>query len=319
MASSIVLTTLSQVMQVFPEPALEIFEIEDSKIQGYILHESDIVRGLVNYDYAISQQNDIEMSFQSYGVDATGFIDFVWNPNADGHPDLRIEMFEGADYVFDWNTRTMLLTPSFCLKVVTLWNELTLPTTPVTNIIQIGKPIEFLVLGGTFDSQRKTGMPYDTNRFNDYAQQLFLNESAVDPFIQRLCALFVVLDIIKYWIKPLYQIDEDTDIVGVTFKDKDSLPGWDHMQKRLENAISEMLDAIGKWGIKNGRVGDGNGSSAEDPSLLRVTKVGTSVRGSSIVSERHGISPFMGWDSPFVFDRPITSAVGDVMFSGGGW
>ncbi|RLC26864.1 MAG: hypothetical protein DRH37_11390, partial [Deltaproteobacteria bacterium] len=242
MSSPVVLTTLSQVMQVFPEPALETFEIEDAKIQGYILHESDIVRGLVNYNYMVAQHNDVEMSFQSYGVEATGFIDFVWNPDSDGHPDMRIDMYEGADYVFHWNTRVMMLTPAFCLRITNLWNELTLPATPALNIVDIGKPVEFTVLGGAFDGERKTGMFYDSGRFNDIAQQLFLNDSAVDPFIQRLCALFVVLDIIKFWIKPLFEIDENTNIVGVIFTDKDTLPGWDHMQKRLENAIKEMLD-----------------------------------------------------------------------------
>ena len=59
---AVVLTSLSQVMQVFPEPALETFEIPTEKIQGYILHESDIVRGLINYHYYLAQQNDIEMS-----------------------------------------------------------------------------------------------------------------------------------------------------------------------------------------------------------------------------------------------------------------
>jgi hypothetical protein len=197
----VVLTSLAQVMQVFPEPALETFEIEDSKIQGYILHESDIVRGLVNYNYLVAQQNDIEMSFQSYGVDATGFIDFVWNPDAVGHPDLVIQMYEGPDYWFDWNTRTMLLTPAFMMKVVTLWNTLTVPATPALKITDISVPVEFTVIGGTLDGQRKRSYFYDTGRFNDVTQQLFLNDSAVDPFIQRLTALLVVLDIIKYWIK----------------------------------------------------------------------------------------------------------------------
>lgn len=313
-SETVVLTSLSQVMQVFPEPALETFEIENSKIQGYILHESDIIRGLVNYDYLVAQQNYVEMSFQSYGTDPTGFVDFVWNPDAVGHADLRLDMFEGLDYTFNWNTRTLSFTSSFIVKVLDMWNTLVMPTTPVLRITDIVVPVEFTIIGGTLDGQRKRGYAYDTGNFNDVLQQLILNNSAVDPFIQRLCALLVVLDIIKFWIKPLYQTDTDTNIVGVVFKDKDALPGWDHMQKRLEMAIADMMGAIAKWGIKDGRVGNGEGNNPEDPSLLRSLYVATAVRGSATSSPTYG-SPFMGWDDPFLFERPDSgSSLGDSIF-----
>lgn len=143
---SVVLTSLSQVMQVFPEPALETFEIPNEKIQGYILHESDIVRGLINYHYYLAQQNDVAMSFQTYGTDAMGLIDFVWNPDSVGHADLRIPMYEGVDYWLDWTTRIMSLTPAFMLKTVNAWNALTMPSTPALKITDILVPIEFTVM-----------------------------------------------------------------------------------------------------------------------------------------------------------------------------
>jgi len=329
MPEQVVLTSISQVMQVFPEPALEEFEIEDSKIQGYILHESDIVRGIVNYDYRVAQHNDIEMSLITY-ADAISFVDFVWNPDGDGVTQPRIVMNEGPDYALDLVSKQVYVQPQFSYRALALWNDTLgysidpFDTRRVLTLAQTNVPVEFTVMGGVFNGQRRRAYPYDTGVFNDAAQQLFLNNSAVDPFIQRLCALFVVLDIIKFWIKPLYQTDNSSNIVGTQFSDKDSLPGWDHMQKRLENAIKEMLDAIKKWGIKNGRVGNGRGSNPEDPSLLRSQYIATAVRGSSTTSPTE-YSPFMGWDDPFLFERPDrTSALGDTMFGytgrvGGDW
>jgi hypothetical protein len=181
-------------------------------------------------------------------------------------------------------------------------------------VVQIGMPVEFTVVGGVLNGQRRQAFFYDTGVFNDAAQQLFLNNGAVDPFIQRLCALLVVLDIIKFWIKPLFMIDESSNIVGTAFSDKDSLPGWDHMQKRLEAAIQQMWDTINKWGVKNGRVGNGKGSNPEKPELMRSLYVATSVRGASTSSPTE-FSPFMGWDDPFLFERPDrTSSLGDTMF-----
>lgn len=317
-----VLTSISQVMQVFPEPALEDFEITEEKIQGYILHESDILVGIVNYAYSSAVHNYIEMSLQSFGIDSTGYIDFVWNPDGAVSGEPVVPLAEGPDFQFVWETRTLTLTAIGEAKIVAAWNAVfTAPTTTIGTVMEKVRPVEFTVLGGTLDGQRKRGYFYDSGRFYDSAQQLFLNMSAVDPFIQRLCALLVVLDIIKYWIKPLYQVDEASNIAGTQFSDKDALPGWDHMQKRLENAIKEMFDAIKRWGIKNGRVGNGAGSNPENPDLLRSLYIATAVRGSSTTSPTE-FSPFMGWDDPFLFERPDrTSALGDTLFgyTGRGW
>ncbi len=80
----VVLTTISQVMQIFPEPAIEEFDIPVDKVQGYILHESDIVRGLVNYAYQMTQINHKQVDLTPYGIDIVGYTNFVWNP--DGAP-----------------------------------------------------------------------------------------------------------------------------------------------------------------------------------------------------------------------------------------
>lgn len=313
----VVLTTISQVMQIFPEPAIEEFDIPVEKVQGYILHESDIVRGLVNYAYLMSQVNYKEVELQPFGLDATGYINFVWNPDGaptiPNAPDMSFPMNAGLDYNMDMFYRVLQLKPEFEIKVLKRWNETYGGT--ALSLVELQRPIEFTILGGTLNGQRQRAYIYDTGRFNDLAQELFLRQySGVDPFIQRLTAILVALDIIKFWIKPLFMTDNSANIAGTTFSDRDKLPGWDDMQKRLEMAFKDMMDAIKKWGIRNGRVGDGRGMNPEDPSLLRSIYVATSVRGASTTSPTE-LSPFMGWDDPFLFERPDrTSSVGDAIF-----
>jgi hypothetical protein len=306
----VILTTIAQVMQVFPEPALEEFEIENAKIEGYILHESDIVKGLVNYAYQSLPRNDIVIDLSLY-LDAGGFSNFIWNPNAASTGNgASLLMNSGADFLFDATTRQVLLTPQFEVRALNSWNSLVDLSMQAQSVSQIPVPIQFTVVGGSFDGQIQQALPYDSGNFNDSAQEYFLrNFSLIDPFIQRLTALLVVLDIIKFWIKPLYMIDQEANIAGTVFKEKDLLPGWDHMQKRLENAIADMMAAIKKWGINpNGRVGDGQGINPEDPSLLR-SALGT------YTSSPTEFSPYQGWDDPFLFDRPDrTNALGDTMF-----
>lgn len=313
----VVLTTISQVMQVFPEPALDEFDIANEKIQGYILHESDIVRGLVNYAYQSMQQNDVAANLSSFGIDAVGYTDLRWNPDGipvlPGVADTSFPMNPGVDFNIDMTTRVLTVRPEFHLKVLQYWNQLN--GAAAKSILDINKPIEFTILGGVLNGQKQRVFLYNTNVFNDEAQQLFLRQySGVDPFIQRLCALLVALDMIKFWIKPLYMMDNNANIAGTVFADVDKLPGWDDMQKRLENAIKDMMDAIKKWGLRDGRVGDGRGMNPENPALLRSIYVGTAVRGTTTDSPTE-YSPFMGWDDPFLFERPDrTSALGDTMF-----
>jgi len=313
----VVLTTISQVMQIFPEPAIEEFDIPVEKVQGYILHESDIVRGLVNFCYQMTQVNFKEIDLQPYGIDSTGYINFVWNPagapTIPNAPNMSFPMILGVDYTIDMYYRTLQLKPAFEVKVLKKWIEV-FGGTP-TSIVDLMLPIEFTMVGGVMNGQRQQAYVYDTGKFNDVAQEFFLRQySGVDPFIQRLTAILVALDIIKFWIKPLFMTDNSANIAGTTFADKDRLPGWDDMQKRLEMAFKDMMDAIKKWGIKNGRVGDGRGMNPEDPSLLRSIYVATSVRGASTGSPTE-LSPFMGWDDPFLFERPDrTNSVGDAIF-----
>ena len=315
--SPVVLTTISQVMQVFPEPALDEFDIANEKIQGYILHESDIVRGLVNYAYQSVQQNDIAIDLSSFGIDAVGYNNFRWNPDGiptiPGVPDMSYPMNVGVDFTIDMVTRSLVIKPEFNVKVLQYWNSYN--GTAATSVLAINKPIEFTIIGGVLNGQTQRAFLYDTQVFNDAAQQIFLRQySGVDPFIQRLCALLVALDMIKFWIKPLYMTDNNANIAGTTFADVDKLPGWDDMQKRLENAIKDMMDAIKKWGLRDGRVGDGRGMNPENPALLRSIYVATSVRGDNTDSPT-AYSPFMGWDDVFLFERPDrTSSLGDTMF-----
>lgn len=311
---SAVLTSLSQVMQIFPEPALEEFEIENEKIYGYILHESDIVKGLVNYAYRSIPRTDIVINLQAY-FDAGAFTDFVWNP--EGISGIApIPMIMGADFSIDPATRIATLTPAFELKVISVWNSIYAGTAQIQSIKSLAIPIEFTILGGTLNNTKQRATIYDSGIFNDIAQEYFLrNMDLVDPFIQRLCALLTALDIIKFWIKPLYQIDNSANIAGTQFAEKEALPGWDHMQKRLENAIKEMMDAINKWGIsRKGRVGDGLGMTPVDPARLRNCYIGSAVRGTATDSPTE-YSPYLGWDDPFLFERPDrTNAVGDAIF-----
>lgn len=313
----VVLTTISQVMQIFPEPAIEEFDIPYEKVQGYILHESDVVRGLINYAYQMTQINNKEMELMSFGIDATGYINFVWNP--DGAPitpgdlDQSVPMNAGVDYTIDMYYRTLQIKPSFELNTVRQWNQNNGGTS--FSIADLGKPVEFTVVGGALNGTRQRAYIYDTNKFNDEAQELFLRQySGVDPFIQRMTAILVALDMLKFWIKPLFKTHVSANIAGTQFSDIDKLPGWDDMQKRLEMAFKDMMDAIKKWGIRNGRVGDGRGMNPENPALLRSIYVATSVRGAATDS-RTEYSPFMGWDDPFLFERPDrTSSVGDAIF-----
>lgn len=313
----VVLTTISQVMQIFPEPAIEEFDIPVDKVQGYILHESDIVRGLVNYAYQMTQINHKQVDLTPYGIDIVGYTNFVWNP--DGAPttpnsiDTSVPLRAGLDYTLDMFSRSFEINPSFEIKTLQWWNTTYGGT--AFSLVELEKPIEFTVIGGVLNGTRQRAYLYDTGKFNDIAQEMFLRQySGVDPFIQRLTAILVALDIIKFWIKPLFMTDNSANIAGTTFADKDRLPGWDDMQKRLEMAFKDMMDAIKKWGIKNGRVGDGRGMNPEDPSLLRSIYVATSVRGTSTSSPTE-YSPFMGWDDPFLFERPDrTNSVGDAIF-----
>jgi len=312
---SVILTSLSQVMQIFPEPALEEFEIENEKIYGYILHESDIVRGLVNYAYASVPRTDTLINLQGY-LDAGAFTNFIWNPDRiHGIPSLVMNF--GSDFSFDATTRIITLTPAFEVKAISSWNSVVTGTTlQIHTIIQAGVPIEFTVVGGALDGTRQRAVIYDSGVFNDVSQEYFLrNMDLVDPFIQRMCAILTVLDIIKFWIKPLYHIDNSANIAGTQFSEKEALPGWDHMQKRLEAAFKEMMDAVNKWGIsRKGRVGDGLGQTPVDPSRLRNVYIGSAVRGTSTDSPTE-YSPYLGWDDPFLFERPDrTNAVGDAIF-----
>ena len=310
----VVLTTISQVMQIFPEPAIEEFDIPVEKVQGYILHESDIVRGLVNYAYQMTQINYKQVDLLPYGIDVVGYTDFVWNPDgaptAPNMPDMSLPMRSGLDYFIDMSSRYLEIKPSFELSTLKWWNQLYGGT--AFSIAELEKPVEFTVVGGVLNGTRQRAYLYDTGSFNDVAQEIFLRQySGVDPFIQRLTAILVALDIIKFWIKPLFETDNSANIAGTTFSDKDKLPGWDHMQKRLEMAFKDMMDAIKKWGIRNGRVGDGRGMNPEDPALLRSIYVATSVRGAASGSPTE-YSPFMGWDDPFLFERPDrTNSIGD--------